>query len=233
MEENQPHQNKINKLMLILFGIFAVLTVIFTVIVKNVDVRPIGPEDSSIGLASINSPVHEALPYNELWYKLTKYSGYLIYVPPVFFVLLFFVQLFRRRSLKKVDREMKLFVVYLLAVLAIYFAFDHLVIINYRPVLIASELEPSYPSSHTLFAVSLCGASMLLVSNFLKLKHKTFMNIFLILLAVFNIVGRVISGVHWATDIFAGLLFGFTLLFAFAAFLRRKVCYNEVKLNKE
>ncbi len=212
---------KLKKSLLISTIIFAILAIIFTFVVKNVDVRPIGPNESSVGLAGINEAVHNALPFNELWYRVTKLSGYAIYLPPVFFVVLLLVQLIRRKSFKKIDFELKLAVGYILVVLAFYFIFDHAIIINYRPVLINGALEPSYPSSHTFFAVSLCGASILLVSHYLKLKHKAFFNTLLILLAIFNIAGRVIAGVHWATDIFGGLLIGATLLLAFATLLSR------------
>lgn len=207
------------KLLLIFTAIFAVLFVAFTLIAKYVDVQPIGPNESSVGLASVNGFVHNALPYNELWHKVTELSGYAIYLPPLFFALLFLVQFIRRKSFKKIDRELKIAAIYIFAVLAVYFIFDHAIIINYRPVLIDGVLEPSYPSSHTLFAISLCGASVLLISRYLKLKHKAFFNTLLILLALFNIVGRAISGVHWATDIFGGILIGHALLAAFATLL--------------
>lgn len=210
------------KLLLIFTIIFAVLFVAFALIVKFIDVRTIGPNESAVGLAGVNEAVHNALPYNELWHRVTKLSGYAIYLPPIFFAILFLVQLIRRKSFQKIDRELKLAAVYIVAVLAVYFAFDHLIIINYRPVLIDGVLEPSFPSSHTLFAISLCGASALLVSRYLKLKHKAFFVTLLILLALFNIIGRLISGVHWATDIFGGILIGHALLAAFATALMAK-----------
>lgn len=219
--EKLAKAKKKQKLLFLIADVLALLAIAFTLIVRFVDVQSIGPNESAVGLATINGAVHEALPFNELWYKLTKYSGYLMFLLPLYFAILFLVQLVGRKSLKKIDRELWLGTFYAFVVIATYFIFEHLLIINCRPVILDGSLEPSYPSSHTFFAITLCGASVLLVSRYLKVKHKAFVNTLIILLAVFNIVGRILSGVHWATDILGGILIGATLVTAFFAALKK------------
>lgn len=187
--------------------IFAVLAVAFTCAVSFTGLR------DALG----------SFAYSDLWYKITKYSGYALFLPVAFFVLLGFVQLIKRKSFKKVDRELKLLALFYLAVAAIYLLFEKFLIINYRPIMLNGQLESSYPSSHTLFAITLCGSAMLLTKSFLKLKHATLVNVVLSVLMLVTVVGRLLSGVHWATDIMGGILIGFTLVFALAALIKKPV----------
>lgn len=197
---------KESKKSLILCIICAVLAIAFTAVVYFTGLR------DTLG----------AFSYSDLWYKITKYSGYALFLPVAFFVLLGFVQFIKRKSFKKVDRELKLLALFYLAVAIVYLVFEKFLIINYRPIMLDGKLESSYPSSHTLFAVTLCGSAMLLTKRFLKLKHATLVNIVLVLLMLVTVVGRLLSGVHWATDIIGGILIGATLIFAFATALKAK-----------
>lgn len=197
---------KESKKSLILCIICTVLAIAFTAVVYFTGLR------DTLG----------AFSYSDLWYKITKYSGYALFLPVAFFVLLGFVQLIKRRSFKKVDRELKLLALFYFAVAIVYLVFEKFLIINYRPIMLDGKLESSYPSSHTLFAVTLCGSAMLLTKRFLKLKHATLVNIVLVLLMLVTVVGRLLSGVHWATDIIGGILIGATLIFAFATALKAK-----------
>ena len=58
------------KSLYITIGFFAAF-IIYTILTMLVDVRPIGPEGSSVGFAAINGPVHDALPYSETFDKIT------------------------------------------------------------------------------------------------------------------------------------------------------------------
>ncbi len=206
-----------------------VLAVAFTVIVKTMGVEAIGPEESSVGLASINLAASTKIGASDLWYKITKYTGYMLFLPVLFYVILGAVQLFKRKSLKRIDRELKLLALFYLAVAAIYLFFEKVLIINYRPVVMDGVLEPSYPSSHTLFAVTLCSSAMLLTKKYLKLKHANVVNLVLALLMVVTVVGRLLSGVHWLTDIIGGLLFGAAIFMVFYTTLKAKPVKEKAK----
>ncbi|MBQ3320815.1 phosphoesterase PA-phosphatase, partial [Candidatus Saccharibacteria bacterium] len=93
---------------LVLFLVALAITVGFTAVVKFVGVEAVGPEGSSVGLATINAALHNATGFNEFFYKLTKYLGLALALPVGMFVCLGAKQLLKRKSLKKVDREYKL-----------------------------------------------------------------------------------------------------------------------------
>ena len=57
--------------------IFLVISIIYTILVKVVDVASIGPNGSKVGFATINDWFHQLFPYSETWYKTTKYLGLL------------------------------------------------------------------------------------------------------------------------------------------------------------
>lgn len=215
-----------SKKLFIICGVFALLAIAFTLAVKFIDVRSAGLTETPVGLAGFNETVRNLFPYgssgiNDFWYTITKYSGYALFLPVAFFVILGFVQLIKRKSFKKVDRELKLLALFYVAVGAVYVFFEKLFVVNYRPVLIDGELEASYPSSHTLFAITLCGSAILLVKYLLKLKHAKLVNFALALLALVTVVGRLLSGVHWATDILGGILIGTTLVMAILATIKK------------
>ena len=194
------------KTLFIICGVFALLAIGFTVAVYFTGIR------ETLG----------SFDYNDMWYKITKYTGYMLFLPVAFLIILGFVELVKRKSFKKVDRELKLLALFYVAVGAVYLFFEKFFIINYRPIMLDGKLESSYPSSHTLFAITLCGSAMLINRALLKKNQKQamVMNLLLAALALVTVVGRLLSGVHWATDIIGGILIGFTLVFALAALIK-------------
>lgn len=183
-----------------------VIAIIYTLLVKYYDVGHIGPEGSAVGFSGINDVVHKMLPYNETWYKLTKYLGLVPFLICAFYGLQGLYQLVKYKSLKKVDKRLIYLLVFYILMGATYIFFEK-VIINYRPVLEDGVLEASFPSSHTLLAVCICASSLFISKYYIK--DKKVLKIFDILtyvLMIFLVVGRLISGVHWLTDIMGGII---------------------------
>ncbi len=191
---------------------FAVLSVIFTLLIKVIDIQPIGPNATKVGFAGWNSSVHQVLGFSDLWYKITEVLGYSLFIFVAGYAIVGLIQLIKRKSLKKVDKNLLYFGGLIIAMLAVYVVFDKLAL-NYRPVILDGELEPSYPSSHTLFALCIAGGVILLNRD--KIASNKFAKIISIaamFLATFTIVGRMLSGVHWITDILGGILISATLV---------------------
>lgn len=112
----------------------------------------------------------------------------------------------RRKSLLKVDRDLLLLGVYYLIVLFAYLFFE-VFPINYRPILIEGRLEASYPSSTTLLVLSVMPTFAFQISRRLKKEMiKKLAKFFTIGFSAFMVIGRLISGVHWITDILGGIL---------------------------
>ena len=93
------------------------------------------------------------------------------------------------------------------------------VVINYRPVLIDNILEPSYPSSHTLMSICICISSIMINKKLFRNNLADIENIISIIVMVLIIVGRIISGVHWFTDILGGIIISSTLVVLFYTIL--------------
>lgn len=207
--------------------VFIVLAIAFTIIVKFVDVRPVTLENSPVGLASLNESVRSLFSFNEqginpTWDKVTDLAAAALFAVAGFFVILGFVQLIRRKSFKKVDRELKFLALVYLATGAVYLFFEKILIVNYRPILMDGVLEASYPSSHALFALVLAGSAILLVKNYLKPKSATLISLVLALLALVVTFGRLLAGVHWFTDVVGSVFISAALVSAFAATLHYK-----------
>jgi len=185
-----------------LLGAFA----LWTVLVSTVDVQSIGPRGSAVGFATLNGWVHTLFGVHMSLYTVTDWLGL---VPVAFgfgFALLGLVQWIKRRSIAKVDVSILVLGGFYLVVLAAYLFFESTVI-NYRPVLINDYLEASYPSSTTLLTLCVMPTARLQLNA--RIRNATFRRIVASLIAAFSlfmVVGRLISGVHWITDIVGGIL---------------------------
>ena len=193
--------------------------IVWTVLIRHIDVQRAGPGGTEIGFASFNVWFHRMTGVHMLIYTITDWLG----LVPIFicmgFGLLGLVQWIKRRSLLRVDPDILLLGVYYLVVIFAYLLFE-MVPINYRPILIEGNLEASYPSSTTLLVLSVMPtlkfqADRKAVSSVLR-KATT---IFVIVFSSFMVVGRLISGVHWATDIIGSVLLssGLFMIYRFMA----------------
>ena len=185
-----------------LIGTFA----LWTVLIQCLDVQAVGQNGTKIGLAGFNVWFHQLTGVHMTLYTITDWLG----LVPIFICMCFgvlgLVQLIKRRSLRKVDADILLLGVYYVLVIACYLIFE-MIPINYRPVLIEGRLEASYPSSTTLLVLSVMPTLMFqvyrqAVNSMLRKAVAVFVFAFL----AFMVIGRLISGVHWATDIVASVI---------------------------
>ncbi len=217
---------KIKKLYIIT-AILLVLSIAYIVLVKTIDVQSIGPVNpetgikSEVGFATINNAFKDMVGTSDTWYKITKYSGYIALLLAAGYGVYGFIQLLKRKSLFKVDKRIITLGAFYVVVIAIYVLFE-IFIVNYRPVLEESgELEASFPSSHTVLAICVCGSSIMVSKYFVKNKKlKLAMDVFAGILLVVTLGGRLISGVHWLSDIIGGVIISAYLLTAFYAVIK-------------
>ena len=178
----------------------------------------IGPEGTEIGLSGINQDFHNATGLNMGWYKLTEYMGYGALALVGVFALVGLVQLIQRKSLLKVDKTILALGGLYVVVLGLYVGFDKIAI-NYRPEILEGEthVEPSFPSSHTMLACVVLGSAALVAGQYIK--NRTLaraLQVLAVAACVVLVVGRLLSGVHWLTDIIGGVLISLALLFLFS-----------------
>ena len=200
------------------FGLFLLLILL----IKVVDVAAVGPEGTKIGLSKLNVAIHNLFGENLGWYKVTNVLGYLAILIGIGFAAIGGLQLIYRRSILKVDKEI-LLLGCLYVVTVIFYVFFEKVIVNYRPILMpdGEGIEASFPSSHTMLSCVILGSGLGLLKKYAK-KNKTVQLVLTVVFAVLLaliIAGRLISGVHWFTDILGGLLLSAALLNAYEGLL--------------
>ena len=201
---------------------FLAAFVLWTVLVRLVDIRAIGPNGSSVGFATLNGYVHERTGVNFPLYTITDWLG-LVPIGVAFgFAILGLVQWIKRKSLLKVDRSLLVLGGFYVVVLAAYIFFE-IVVINYRPVLLGGYLEASYPSSTTMLVMCVMPAAMIQLHA--RIENDVFRRCVMISIAVFiafMVVGRLVSGVHWLSDIIGGALISAGLVMIYASVSVRK-----------
>lgn len=196
-----------------------VISIIYTLLVRYVDVSSIGPNNSSIGFSTINGMFHNTFGLNMTLYKLTKYLGIVPFLICAFYGLMGVIQLVKNKSIKKVDKRLIILGCFYVLVGIVYILFEK-VIINYRPVLLEGELEASYPSSHTMLAVCICLSSLLISRYYLKNKNICrLFNICTCVLMIVLVIGRLLSGVHWFSDILGGVIISLFLVSLYKYFI--------------
>ena len=207
---------KKTKIKIAVTGVLLLLFALLTAAVMTIDVQPIGPLESRVGLATINGFMFDLLGQNMLWYNITEIIGYIPIVVALGFAAVGLFQLVKRRSLKRVDASLIALGVFYLLVGALY-AFFEVCIINYRPILIEASLEPSFPSSHILLALCIMATAIIRFRALLSNKViRTAANIGAVSVIAVIIVGRLISGVHWFTDVIGALLLGSALIMLYS-----------------
>ena len=132
----------------------------------------------------------------------------------VIYAIIGVAQLIKRKSFCKVDKEILALGIFYIILISLYILFEK-VIVNYRPVLMDGYLEASYPSSHTLMAVCICGSSLIVNNKLYKNKLSKFANALSVIIIITTVLGRLISGVHWFTDILGGIIISLALLVNF------------------
>ena len=203
------------KTKIILSVVFLVLFIAFIVVIRTADVAAIGPKETSVGLSSVNKYVHELSGEHPKLYKIAELLGFCALGCCGVFAVFGLWQLITRRSLKKVDLTIYALGGLYAVTLAIYVLFEK-IIINYRPMIIEGEtdVEASFPSSHTVLAIVVMGSAILLVRYYiLNITVRRVVQAACAVVLVSTVFARLWSGAHWLTDIIGGILISAALLF--------------------
>lgn len=216
--------NKSKKKSLLMGSISLAMFAVWTVLILTVDVQPLGQNGTSIGFATFNCWFHHFTGVNMAIYTTTDWMGLVPVVICLIFAGIGLVQLIKRRSIFRVDADIMILGVYFVIVFLAYAIFE-IIPINYRPILIEGRMEASYPSSTTLLVLSVMPALVEQIKRRLSgIRVKQIITIAAIAFSVFMVTGRLISGVHWFTDIVGGELLsaGLYMLYKAAVMLALK-----------
>ncbi len=182
------------------------LFIIWTVALRFVDVVAIGPQGSSVGFASLNKMVHNITGVNMSLYTITDWLG----LVPICFIMGFGIlglcEWIKRKNLFKVDFSILTLGGFYIIVMALYIFFE-MFVVNYRPILINGILEASYPSSTTMLVMCVMPTAIMQFNARIKNSgFKKCVNILITTFIAFMVIARLLSGVHWFSDIISGAL---------------------------
>lgn len=196
--------------------------ILWTILICYVDRQAIGPQDSIVGFATINRFVHNLTGTHMQLYTITDWLSVVPVGIMMCFAALGLFQWIKRRKFKDVDYNILILGGFYLVVMGAYILFE-MIPINHRPVLIEGFLEVSYPSSTTMLVMCVMPTAMMQLR--LRMKQGYFRTLLLVLIAlfiVFMVIGRLISGVHWLTDIVGGTLLSLGLVILYNFFVNLK-----------
>ena len=180
--------------------------IIWTLLISFVDVKAIGPNGSYVGFATLNGAFH-TLTGTHMWlYTVTDWLGLVPIAVCLGFAVFGLAQWIKRKRFSKVDSSILALGGFYLTVMATYILFEY-VVINRRPVLINGYLEASYPSSTTMLVMCVMPTALMQLSS--RIKNKILRSILTYLIigfTAFMVIGRLVSGVHWLTDIIGGAI---------------------------
>ena len=198
-------------------SILVVGFVIWTLLIQRIDVQPLGVNGTDIGFSTINCWFHQLTGVHLEIYTITDWLG----LVPIFICMIFggigFVQLIKKRCLLKVDYDIIFLGIYYVIVIFGYLIFE-MIPINYRPILIEGFLEASYPSSTTLLVLCVMPTLIEQVNRRSESRiFKRIINVFVICFSSFMVLGRLLSGVHWLTDIVGSIILSLSLFTIYKA----------------
>lgn len=209
--------NRKTKVEFITGGILLVLFVFFTLSLSIVDIGNIGPGGAPVAYASLNKAVHNFFGVNMMLYNITDWAGLVAICISLGFAVLGLVQLVKRKSILKVDSSILILGVFYILVFSLYIFFEFHVI-NRRPILINGFLEASYPSSTTMLTMCILPTAILQFRKRIQ-KHmiRKIVNTLCGLFTVCMVFGRLLSGVHWFTDILGAGVFSIAMVLLYCA----------------
>ena len=200
-------------------GIWFLLTfLLWTAMIRCVDVQAVGPNGTKVGIAAFNLWFHHLTGVHMTIYTITDWLGLVPIVICLCFGAVGAIQMFRRRSLFRVDPDIILLGLYYILVILAYLVFE-MVPVGYRPILINGILEASYPSSTTLLVLSVMPTlKFQLDRRTEKPLIRKVTSLFVIAFSTFMVIGRSIAGVHWVTDILGAVFLsaGLFMLYRYA-----------------
>ena len=183
-----------------------VLFIIWTVALHFVDVRAIGPGSSSVGFATLNKLIHNSTGVHMLLYTITDWLG----LVPICFIMGFGIlglcEWIKRKNLFRVDFSILTLGGFYIIVMVAYIFFE-MFVVNYRPILINGILEASYPSSTTMLVMCVMPTAIMQFNARIKNSgFKKCVNILITTFIAFMVIARLLTGVHWFSDIIGGAL---------------------------
>ena len=200
--------------------ILMVIFIVFTILVKTVDVHYIS-KVGYLGFYSMNMNVFQSvveLGKTDTFDKVTDIGLYASFLFVLAFAVVGLVQLIKRKSLKKVDPIIYVLLAIYVVSVAFYLIFE-IAKINYSPFFTPEELKASYPSSHILFFLVFVTTGVISLVHYLKVNKVIIICTYVItgLLCLVFAISRLYSGQHYLTDVIGSILLSGAIIALFIA----------------
>lgn len=216
---------------LVVAGFFLLAFIIFTILVKTVDVFYYY-NSTYIGFYHVNSAFGEFVTNFGKYASMKKASDVLLYVSFGYIFVLFvfaLVELIKNKSFKKLNKNYYLALGGYVSVVFFYLVFE-IVKVNYSPDSVVGDLKPSYPSTHVFV-----GSMFYLISTYTAMKllkpEKEWISPLVYMatgiICLLMVFTRALSAKHWLTDIIASILLIISVYTAFI-YVSHKLVPEEV-----
>lgn len=191
-------------------GIFLLAFIIFTILVKTVDVDYYY-NNTYIGFHHINYQFGNFVTSFGKYDVMSKFSDIILYLSFGYVAILFIfalIELIKNKSFKKLNLNYYILLGGYISVVIIYLIFE-VVKVNYSPASTIGELKASYPSSHVFI-----GAMFYLLNTYTAMKLlnpekewiKPLVFVATGIICLLLIFTRALSSKHWLTDIIASII---------------------------
>lgn len=201
----------------VFFGLFLLLVFLLC----TVDVHPAGAVGNKVGLSHINDAVFDFCGGREVFYNLTEALGLVCLGVMLAMALIGLAQWIRRKRLLSVDAQVLSLAPLYVDMVILYVLFE-LVEINLRPSfpygVLEDAMKTSFPSSHTMMALCVFGTAPTVIKKLCRsVIWSSVWSGVLYGLCIVMAVGRLLSGVHWFTDILGSVLLSLSMIFLYRA----------------
>ncbi len=154
------------------------------------------------------------------WELITNVILVISILTLVAFATLGLYQWISRKSIEKVDRELRWMLLPLFLMAVTYFVFDKLLILNTRP---NGSGEASFPSTHVMVVATIFFLTTLILHKYVKSKTtRIILEILMFVCISLTCIGRVLANMHWSVDIIGGIAFAFVFSEIYYQIIKRK-----------
>lgn len=203
------------------------LFIIFTILCKTIDIQPLGANSTNIGFAKFNTSIHDKITSDDIWDKIGDIFMILSIVVVCILLIIGLIQAIRRKNIFKIDKQI-ICAGIIFAILIVFYLLFELLVINYRPILIDNALEASYPSTHALLVCVVMSITIILSHIYFKKKtYKTLIDLFSSVSILTTCISRLLSGMHWITDIIGAILLSASLVSLYITIIKFNYTKNK------
>ena len=156
------------------------------------------------------------------WELITNIILILSLITLGIFAVIGLYQWITRKSIKKVDKQIRWMPLPLALMTITYFIFDKLLVVNVRP---NGSGESSFPSTHSMIVATIFFMVTIILPKYIKSKKLRIVLELLMFIGIsLTCTGRVLANLHWPLDVIGALVF---------AFIFTEIYYQIIKKKKD